>query len=99
MCQVGLGDGDGMAIRKLQAIFLKAALESQPGNVEGIMCAIQFFFFDGEKHGGFVEQGDCGTPAESGDAKDAQGGSDQSAPWAAKARASTGMAKTRSSPE
>ena len=75
-------------------IFGEAAIESETRNIERVLEAIEFFFLDGEKKGGVVKQSDCGTTAESGNAENVHGESDQVTPESARVRDSMGEAKS-----
>src|SRR5262249_44549082 len=86
------GNSDGAAIGKLKAILLQAAFEGQARNIQRILETIEFFLFDGEKNGGAVQQGNCGTTSESGDAENVHEGSDQEAPKVAAVMDSQGSA-------
>lgn len=88
-----LSDSDGAAIGELQMIFVEAALECQARDVERILEAIEFFFFNGEKDRGFIEQGDGGTASDGGDTENTQGGAAHRVAWTAKMEDSTGMAR------
>jgi hypothetical protein len=65
-------EGDGAKAGEFEFVLSEGALDGEARNVWKILEAIELFLFDGEENGVFVEKGDGGAAAESGDAEDAE---------------------------